>query len=98
MNRAKNRYLGPIQLIAGSQAGGCANVAEKHVGFLNSFQRQIERPGNGFFDQPFPQTDPQIAGQNLDQVLPSRRRDSFQSLLEKLRLADRTARSMEIFK
>ena len=75
----------------------CSDVAEKHVRFLHVIERSVERGRDRFFHETFAQTDPQIAGQNLDHILTFARREFGEARLQKLRLGQRTARFVERF-
>ncbi len=55
-----------------------------------------ERARDRFFDEPFAQTDPQVAGENFDHVLPLARGELCQPRLQQLRFRDRAARPLQI--
>src|SRR5439155_19591126 len=69
-----------------------AYVAQQHVRALDVFDRYAERLRNCFFDQAFFQSDPQIAGHDLDDVLGFERRDAAQELTHKSTLGCGSAR------
>ena len=68
------------------------------MGFLDLLERKIEGPRYRFLDQTLAQTDPEVAGQNLDQVLRFERGESAQARLKQLGFARWTAGFMEGFK
>ena len=45
------------------------DIPEKHVRFLHIIERCVESRGDRFFNQTFTQTDPEIAGEDFDNVL-----------------------------
>ena len=69
-DRPEDRQFGPIQFAARGERRGCPDVAQEHVGFTDIVDRNIERAGDRFLDQPFTQTDPEIASEDFHNVLP----------------------------
>ena len=97
-DRSKDRQLGAMQFVLRGKQGGRADVAQKHVRLLHIVERSFERSGDCFLNQTFAQSDSQIAGQNLDDVLTFARGQDRQSLLQQFGLGDRSTRPLELLK
>ena len=72
------------------------DVAEQHVRFLHFIECRIEGVGDRFFHQTFAQTDPQIAGQDLDDILSFARREFREAIAQKFGFVQRSARFLQI--
>ena len=62
------------------------DVALQHAGPLDGRQRTVERLGDGRLEQALAKADPQLARQDLDDVLGGQRVASVEEFLEKARL------------
>ena len=68
-NRVEEAQLGRVKPAGGSQAQRGADIARKHVGALDLRQRPVKRVGDRLLDQAFLQSNSQVAGDDLDDVL-----------------------------
>jgi hypothetical protein len=73
------------------QAQRLADVAGQHVGALDRFEWLVERPGNHLFDQALFQANPQVVGDNLDDVFHFQRARAAKKLFERSELRRRAA-------
>ncbi len=69
--RPEQRQLGPAELVVARQLGGVTEVAGEHARPLDFGKRPIESGGDARLQVAFTQTDSQIAGQDLGDVLGS---------------------------
>ncbi len=97
-DRAEQRQLRPLQLALQCEQRRAPDVAEKHVRFFHVIERSVESGRDRFFDETLAQTDPEIAGQNLDDILAFARRDFRETFLQNLRLGQWAARFLERIK
>jgi len=60
-----------VELVVAGQLGHPADVAGQHPGPFDCVQRTIERPGDRSLDESLPKADPELASEDLDDVLRS---------------------------
>ena len=74
LDRAKQRKFGALQFTFRREHCGRSQIAEEHVGLLHFIKGRGKGRGDRFLDESFAQSDAQIAGQNLHEVLSFARR------------------------
>jgi hypothetical protein len=96
LHGAKREQSHRGQLAVQREHGGFSNVAHEQIDLLDLVERRIKGPGDCFLDQSFLQTDPQITGQDLDQVFSFQRRTPRQRLREQRQFFGGPARGQEL--
>ncbi len=81
--------------LRGRERGGLADIAQEHVRFLHFIERRGEGARDRFLDQPFAQTEAEIAGQDFHEVFAFAGGESGQAILQDFRLRDRAARFLQ---
>src|SRR5579863_6864600 len=94
----EQREMRLAEFVWGSEADGCANVAGEHVGALHLLWRLRKGVRDGQFNETHFETDAQVAGDDLDDVLRLDRCRASQQFLERDQLLCRASTRRQLVK